>query len=99
MSEPALAKNVKWDLNLSLVLTGINIVGASVWWIAMPQRLSAVEKKSEDHETRIRVLETTESGNASTMSRIDERTKAIQEDVRQIHQDFSFHAGGSPTLK
>lgn len=75
----------------------INVVGSTTFWFAMPEKLRTITDKVENQAARLNALETQASGQAATLARVDERTKSIQDDVRQLHQDFSFRASGNPT--
>lgn len=97
MAEPsAVTKSVKWDLNLSLLLTAINIIGATVWWLSMPARLTTVEKHTDDLEIRLRLQETKAATVEGVLGRIDERTKDMQQNLADMRHEFSFHATGKP---
>lgn len=83
---------VKWDLYLSIALTIVNLVGGTAFWLSLPEKLKQSKEQLSDHENRIRVLES----DRGLLQRIDERTKSIQDDVHQLHVDFSFRATGNP---
>lgn len=91
MNIPA-TKGIKWDLYLTLIMTLINICGGTIFWFSLPERIRQTKEQLLDHEGRIRVLES----DRGLLQRIDERTKSIQDDVKQIHQDFSFSAKARP---
>lgn len=78
---------------VTLVSLAINILGATAFWWALPTKLAETKETLVDHESRLRVLE----ADRGLLQRIDERTKSIQDDVKQLHQDFSFRASGSPS--
>lgn len=84
---------VKWDLYLTISLTVVNLIGGVAFWLSLPEKLKQTKETLGDHESRIRLLES----DRGLLQRIDERTKTIQEDVRQLHNDFSFRASGNPT--
>lgn len=90
---PPVARGIKWDLSLTLLLTIINIVGGISFWLSLPEKLKESKEQLTDHESRIRVLE----ADRGLLQRIDERTKSIQDDVHQLHIDFSFRASGNPS--
>lgn len=97
MPEPsAVTKSIKWDLNLSLLLTAINIIGATVWWLSMPARLTTVEKHTDDLEIRLRLQETKAATVEGVLGRIDERTKDMQQNLADMRHEFSFRATGKP---
>lgn len=93
VSPPPVTKGIKWDLYLTLALTIVNIIGGTTFWLSLPEKLKQTKESLADHEARIRVLES----DRGLLQRIDERTKTIQDDVRQIHLDFSFRANGNPS--
>lgn len=96
MTEPAVTRGVKWDLNLSLLLTAINIIGATVWWLSMPQRLKTLEGNDADKELRLRLLESKSSSTESMLSRIDERTKNMESNIQDMRHDWSMRYNGNP---
>lgn len=83
----------KWDLRLTVLMTILNIIGGIAFWLSLPQKLTQAKETLVDHETRIRALEL----DRGLLQRIDERTSSIQNEVRQMHSDFSFRASGRPT--
>lgn len=90
----------------ALVSTIVNILGSLAFWFALPERLRSITATQLDQGLKISAVDAKEEIQASkiasqeaTMARIDERTKAIQDDVRQIHADFSFRSNSTPTLK
>lgn len=85
-------KEVKWDLYLTICLTIVNLIGGVAFWLSLPEKLKQTKETLLDHEARLRVLES----DRGLLQRIDERTKTIQDDVRQIHQDFAFRATAKP---
>lgn len=96
----SVATEAKKDLRASQILTWVNIVficlgilGYVVYWFAVPQKIAQNSATLSDHESRIRVLE----NDRGTLQRIDERTRAMQEDIQQIHRDFSFHFSANPS--
>lgn len=91
-STTPVVKGVKWDLYLTLTLTIVNIVGGTTFWLSLPEKLKQTKETLTDHEARIRLLES----DRGLLARIDERTKSIQDDVHQLHVDFSFRASGKP---
>ena len=82
---------------VSIAALGINVLGASVFWLTLPEKLKNITATVESQGVRLTTLETQTSGQAATLARVDERTKSIQDDVRQIHQDFSFRINASPS--
>lgn len=102
MNESSLSSEAKKDLKLSkwltaagLLMTLINIAGATSFWYSLPEKQRQTKEQLSDHELRIRTLES----DRGLLQRIDERTKSIQDDVKQIHQDFSFRLNNSPYSK
>lgn len=81
---------------VSIAALAVNIFGASIFWISLPEKLKNVTAQVESQGVRLNVLESQTAGQAATLARVDERTKSIQDDVRQLHQDFSFRASASP---
>lgn len=63
-----------------------------MFWLSLPEKIKQTKEELGDHEARIRTLES----DRGLLMRIDERTKSIQEDVKQLHQDFSFSAKSRP---
>lgn len=90
------ARTIKWDLYLTLTLTIVNIIGGTTFWLSLPEKLKLTKEELQDHETRLRALEKTQADIVGIVSRIDERTKAIQENVSQLRADFSFRAAVKP---
>lgn len=88
----SIRQGIKWDLTLTVFLTIINIFGATAFWFSLPEKLKETKETLVDHEARIRTLE----DGRGLLQRIDERTKTIQDDVRQLHQDYSFRMNNSP---
>lgn len=89
---PEVTKAARWELQASFILTILNIVGMGSFWFSLPEKQKRTEANIADHEIRIRALEQ----DRGLLQRIDERTKSIQEDVKQVHQDFSFSVHTKP---
>lgn len=96
MADSAPLKEARWDLRWSIVLTVMNIVALGSFWFTLPMQIKNVSDKLEDHELRLRKMEEAGSTQASMLSRIDERTKAIQDNVTDLRRDFSFRASAKP---
>lgn len=86
----SLKRQRKERLNLALVAVGlaVNIIGASVFWISLPERMRSVVSSVADHESRLRALEKTGGEQATTIGRIDERTRSIQESIIEVKQSL-----------
>lgn len=95
MADTTPKAEVKWDLRLSIGLTLVNLIGGISFWLSFPERFKQHSVQIEDHETRLRALES----DRGLLQVINERTKNIQDDVKQLHQDFSFRATSSPYSK
>lgn len=76
------------SLGLNIVLAAVSIVGASVFWITLPEKIRSVTVQVADHEIRLRAQETRVSSIEGTLSRIDERTKAIQDALLDIRSSM-----------
>lgn len=90
------APEARWDLRLTILLTAINILGGTMFWLSLPEKMKQTKEQLADHELRIRVLEKSSADTSGLLSRIDERTKTIQESIGQLRQDFQFRATISP---
>lgn len=95
----SVATEAKRELRATQVLTALNvslaimaIFGYLKYLYQIPNDVARNTTVVADHEIRIRVLE----ADRGTLQRIDERTKAMQEDIQQIHRDFSFRASATP---
>jgi hypothetical protein len=78
------ARSARISLIINIILGIVSIIGASVFWISLPERMKVAQERAADHETRIRALENLSGEHAATLGRIDERTKSIQESVSDI---------------
>lgn len=99
MEEP----NGKRRANLALIAMGativmsmINIIGSTTFWLSLPEKLKTFAAAQAALELRVQAQESRGTSQEAVLARVDERTKAIQDDVRQLHQDFSFRASGKP---
>lgn len=92
----AITRIMMW---VSLASLGLNIAGATTFWFALPEKFKNVISMQAATELRVTAVETRSASQEAVLARVDERTKAIQDDVRQLHQDFTFRANGSPILK
>lgn len=90
---------------VSITALIINVVGATTFWLSLPEKLKAVNAALDTLNARMTLQESKSATQDTVMARVDERTKTMQEDVRliqtdvrQLHQDFfSFRASASPT--
>lgn len=78
------AKLARMSLYVNIALGAVSTIGASVFWISLPERMRQVTERGVDHEARLRVVESLIGEHAATLGRIDERTKNIQESVSEI---------------
>lgn len=78
------AKSARTALLLTIVSVIINIVGATTFWMALPEKLRTTTAQLADHEMRIRADEARGNEQAGTLGRIDERTKNIQESITDL---------------
>lgn len=78
------AKAARWALSLTIGGLIINAIGATTFWIALPEKMRATTLQLADHEARIRVTESKGAEQAGTLGRIDERTKSIQESILDL---------------
>ena len=76
--------NALTAFHLTIVGLCINLIGASVFWIELPERMKVVLSTEADHELRLRTLEREDSKKQATLERIDERTRAIQEALIEL---------------
>ena len=78
------AKSARVALGLTIAGLAVNIIGATTFWIALPEKMRATTAQLADHEARIRATETRGAEQVGTLGRIDERTKAIQDSVGDL---------------
>ncbi len=78
------AKAARVALALTIAGLVVNVVGATTFWIALPEKMRATTAMLADHEARIRATETKGAEQAGTLGRIDERTKAIQDSIGDL---------------
>lgn len=78
------AKAARTALWLTIAGLLINVVGATTFWVSLPEKLRSTTAQLADHETRIRANESRGNEQASTLGRIDERTKNIQESIGDL---------------
>lgn len=78
------AKSARVALGLTIAGLAINVIGATTFWIALPEKMRATTATLADHELRIRVAESKGSEQANTLGRIDERTKSIQDSITDL---------------
>jgi hypothetical protein len=64
---------------LAFVATLFSI--SQAWWI-LPEKVTRVEIENDRQEARLQKIETTAADRAETLARIDERTKRIEEALR-----------------
>lgn len=81
----------------------INVVGATTFWFALPEKLRNLTAQVESLGLKVAAAEAAQkiqdlraSSQNEVLARVDERTKAMQVDLAQMHQDFSFRANASP---
>lgn len=96
----ALARGMMW---ISLVSLLINVIGSTTFWFALPEKVKSINTSIDAIAARLTLQEAkTVSQSERTaqqeavLARVDERTKSIQDDVRQLHADFSFRATSKP---
>ena len=56
------------------------------WWI-LPEKVLHLQKDNEKQDDRIAKIEQLASERAETLVRIDERTRRIEEAIRQVHPE------------
>ena len=78
------AKSARTALALTICGLLINAVGATTFWIALPEKMKQTTAQLGDHEARIRAQETRGSTQQETLGRIDERTKSIQDSISDL---------------
>lgn len=54
------------------------------WWI-LPEKVLNIQKENEKQDERIFKIEQLAAERAETLVRIDERTKRIEEAIKQVH--------------
>lgn len=96
MADSTPLKEARWDLRWSIVLTVMNVVAMGSFWFTLPLQIKMSKDQLDDHETRLRKLEQNGADQSSMLSRIDERTKSIQDNVTDLRRDFSFRASAKP---
>ena len=78
------AKVARVALGLTVAGLIVNLIGATTFWIALPEKMKQTTTAVADHELRMRALETRSADQAGTMIRIDERTKSIQDSITDL---------------
>lgn len=85
-----------WAMGVTILMSGINIIGSTTFWLSLPEKLKTLTSAQAALDLRLTAQESRGSSQEAVLARVDERTKAIQDDVRQLHQDFSFRASAKP---
>lgn len=97
MTTPIAIKATRWELYLAILLTVINIIGGTTFWLSLPEKIRATKEQLIDHEQRIRSMEKSNADNMAILTRVDERTKSMKEDLSSLRQEvFSFRAQAKP---
>lgn len=94
-SKTHMSKIVMW---VSLISVAINIIGGTTFWIALPEKFRSLTADSESLKLRMAAVEARSYTADTTLARVDERTKAMQEDIAQI-KSFTFHISAKPLVQ
>lgn len=73
-----------WALGLSIAVNAAGLIGCTLFWFSLPEKLSNYTQRQDDHERRIRELEAGQSSIKETLGRIDERTKGISDSMSDL---------------
>lgn len=68
---------------LALIVTLISSFNG--WWI-LPEKVLNLQKENDKQDERLSKIESVAADRAETLARIDERTKRIEDAIKQVHQ-------------
>jgi hypothetical protein len=71
------------------VLAGVSILVAAFsafnGWLILPEKVVHLQRENERQDNRLANIEAIAAERAETLVRIDERTKRIEDAIRQVH--------------
>lgn len=81
---------------VSIISTAINIIGATAFWLALPEKIKTITASVAALEIKVQAQETESNKQGNILARIDERTSAMKEDLADIKRAFAFRGNGNP---